>query len=150
MVLCIIHRRGFHSVSISTSGRSRGQIALTPLDIYDKRSGRPHPVKAEREIIITLGGSIAERLATGQSEWRGTGRDLLGASQTIDLASELCPSHESARAYLRYLWLRTRDTLADPDHWMAVQLVAAELIDRRRVSGRRARQLFREATRNGQ
>ena len=147
-VLCVVYRRRFHSVSIGTQGLAHGRLALGPLEINDKRTGRPDPAKAEREIVIDLGGPIAVRLANRQRQWRGTGRDLLAAVRAIDLASELSGSHEAARAYLKYLWLRTRDTLEDTDHWAAVQAVAAELIDRRQVSGQRVRRLCRETTGN--
>ena len=144
-VLCIIHRRRLNSVSISMDGNYKGKLELGPLTLFDERTGRPDRTKAEREIIIDLGGPVAERLAGRHREWRGTGRHVLRAALAINLASQISSRHETARAFLKYQWLQTRDTLEQSGHWSAVQAVAAELIDRGRVSGYRVRQLYRKA-----
>jgi hypothetical protein len=142
-VLCIIHRRGFGSVSLSLEGGPCGEVALRPLALRDAE-GALDRAKVEREIVIELGGPIAEKIAAGKLEWRGTGRDVLGSGSAIDLASEVSDSHEAALAQLKYLWLRTRDTLQEPEHWAATQMLAADLLDRQVVSARRARELFRQ------
>lgn len=142
-VLCIVLRRGFRSAALSLERGPRGEMNLRPLDLHNAE-GALDRVKVEREIMIELAGPIAERIAAGRLEWRGTGRDVLGSGQAIDLASDLNGSHEAALAHLKHLWLRTRDTLQEPEHWAAVQLLAADLLDRQVVSARRARDLFRQ------
>ena len=144
-VMCIVQRRGFKFVTIVSKGKSRGRVRLTPIQLYDKRRGQIYREKAEREIVIDLAGPIAEKIARGQRQWRGTGSDLLSAHRPIELASQMYDGHDTVRAYLKYLWFQTRDTLLKREHWKAVQILAAELIDNRRVSGPRARELFRQA-----
>lgn len=144
-VMCILQRRGFHAVSIPDKGNPRGGLEMTPIQLYHGDRSDPDPWKAEREVIIELAGPIAEKIAAGHHRWRGTGSDLLSTTRAIELASQLNDSHETTRAYLKFLWLQTRDTLLQSAHWAAVQLLAAELIEERHVSARRARRLFREA-----
>jgi hypothetical protein len=146
--MCIIRHRGFVSISIVPKGESNGGIRLTPIHLYDKKRGHPDPKKAEREVVIDMAGPIAEKIARGQRQWRGTGSDLLSAPRAIELASQVCESHDAARAYLKYLWLDTRDALLDPAHWSGVQVLAADLIDRRRLTAHRARELFRKTLEN--
>ena len=141
--MCMVQQRGFKFVSIVTKGESRGCVRLTPIQLYDKRRGKVYREKAEREILIELAGPVAEKIAREQHEWKGTGSDVLSAHRAIELASQMYDEHDTIRAYLKYLWFETRDILVKPEHWKAVQILAAELIDNRRVSGPRAREFFR-------
>ena len=143
-VMCMVQRRGFKFVTIVSKEESRGRVRLTPIQLYDKRRGQVYREKAEREIVIDLAGPIAEKIARGQRQWRGTGSDLLSPHRAIELASQMHDGHDTVRAYLKYLWFQTRDTLLKREHWKAVQILAAELIDNRRISGSRARELFRQ------
>lgn len=145
-VLCIVNRRALVSVSLSMSGEPSGGLELRSLALRDPRSGRLDRNKVERELVIEMGGPIAERIARdgGSHEWHGTGREVLSSDRAIQLASELSGSHEATRAYLKYVWLRARDTLIEPDNWAAVQMIAADLLDRQTVTSRRARALYRQ------
>jgi hypothetical protein len=58
---------------------------------------------------------------------------------------QFCGSTEEVNAYLAWLAERTANLLARPQHRRAVELIAAELLARQVLSGRRARQLFRQA-----
>ncbi len=142
-VMCMVQQRGFKLVTIVSKGESRGRVHLTPIQLYDKRRGHVYREKVKREIVIDLAGPIAEKIARGERQWRGTGSDLLSAHRAIELASQMYDGHDTVAAYLKYLWFETRDTLLKREHWKAVQILAAELIDNRRVSGFRARELFR-------
>jgi hypothetical protein len=146
VVLSIVNRRAFVSASVSLAGAPSGSLELRPLSLRNPRSGRLDRNKVERELVIEMGGPIAERIARGSGsyEWHGTGRDVLSSDRAIAFASELSDSHEATRAYLKYIWLRARDTLIEPDNWAAVQMVAADLLDRQTVTARRARELYRQ------
>jgi hypothetical protein len=148
--MCIIRHRGFHFVCAAPGRKPLGEIRLSPIHLYDRRGGSPDPRKAEREVVIDMAGPIAERIACGRRQWRGTGSDLLSAPRAIELASQVCNSHDAARAYLKYLWLDTRDQLVVPAMWHAVQLLAAELVDHRRLSRRLAHALYRQALEDGE
>jgi hypothetical protein len=148
--MCIIRRRGFHFVAAVPGRKPLGEIRLSPIHLYNGHEGSPDLRKAEREVVIDMAGPIAERIASGQQQWRGTGRDLLSAPRAIELACQICQSHDAARAYLKYLWLDTRDRLVLPPVWHAVQMLAAELIDQRRLSNRLAHALYRQALEDGE
>lgn len=96
-VVCVLRRRGFRSVSLVTEGRTGGRLALVPVMLEDRHSGVPDQTKIEREIVIDLAGPIAVRVANQRDEWRGTGRDLLGAARAIDLAARGTTTHEVQR-----------------------------------------------------
>jgi len=145
-VLCIVNRRALVSVSLSMTGEPSGRLELRSLALRDPRSGRLDRNKVERELVIEMGGPIAERIARGgrTREWHGTGREVLASDRAMALALELSDSHEATRAYLKYIWLRARDTLIEPDNWAAVQMIAADLLDRQTVTSRRARERYRQ------
>ncbi len=82
--MCMVQQRGFKFVTIVSKGESRGRVRLTPIQLYDKRRGHVYREKAEREIVIDLAGPIAEKIARGQHQWRGTGSDLLSAHRAIE------------------------------------------------------------------
>jgi hypothetical protein len=145
-VLCIVNRRALLSVSLSMVGEPSGSLELRSLSLRDPRSGRLDRNKVERELVIEMSGPIAERIARGGGsfEWHGTGREVLASERAMALALELSDSHEATRTYLKYIWLRARDTLIEPDNWAAVQMIAADLLDRQTVTSRRARELYRQ------
>ncbi len=120
-VMCMVQQRGFKLVTIVSKGESRGRVHLTPIQLYDRRRGHVYREKVKREIVIDLAGPIAQKIAQRQQQWRGTGSDMLSAHRAIELASQMYDGHDTVRAYLKYLWFETRDTLLKREHWKAVR-----------------------------
>jgi hypothetical protein len=105
-------------------------------DALDERMRR----RVEAHIMGFCAGIAAEARLTGRRNWRGAEGDHEKAGE---LALAVSGSAEEAEAYVRWLALRTEALLAAPMYWLAVEAVAAALLERRRLSGPEARGLIR-------
>jgi hypothetical protein len=99
--------------------------------------------EVERAIMVCLAGGIAEARRKGHGRGLGADRDLRDA---YALAFRVCADLAEAERYVAWLHARTRGLLFHvPWHWPPVRAIAAELVRKGRVSGRRARELYRRA-----
>ena len=96
----------------------------------------------EREVISTLAGGTAERRFGGQPNLKGSESDLHAA---VDLASYVHGGGELLDAYVNYLWACAAAMWQVEWQWLAVKVLAAELLARRRIGGRKAREVIRGA-----
>jgi len=92
----------------------------------------------EREILIALGGIAAEARFTGIYAWDGAARD----QQYVRRLAEQRAGESRAEKLERRLLAKAEHLLAKEGPWRAVELIAAELLQHREISGRTARHLF--------
>ena len=95
-------------------------------------------------IMTAHAGAAAQSLFTGHARRPGDGHDGQAAA---GLAVHAIGSEEELDAYVMWLYHRVRGLLRRPQHWAAIQALAAELIVRRRVGAPRARRVIRSAMR---
>lgn len=96
----------------------------------------------EREITILLVGQAAEWRFTGRHNRSGSENDL---HRAIDCALYLVGSDEELDAYVNLMEVRAKGFVAQPDHWAAIEALAAALLQEERIGYRRARQIIRDA-----
>lgn len=139
----------FTSISIIPDRGTLGRCEFSESAVViDPESGDQLRARTRIEtlIIVSLAGVISESLLTGRHNWRGAHADLHDATR---YASFVTGSAEELRAYERWLWEHTRMLLGARPSWLAVQQLAAALIEDRRVGERRARAIIRAAIERG-
>jgi hypothetical protein len=96
----------------------------------------------ETEIMYALAGPEAERRFTGRRNNRGASKDDERAWR-VALQSEGYEGDEGerARAFLKWLGLKTRDWLASRLVWLQIEAVVAALLERQTLSGAEVRQV---------
>lgn len=94
----------------------------------------------EREAIIKLAGSAAERAGTGCCDGSHENQDYQEALRRIGWISG---DVDECRAYVKWLYHRAR--LLVERHWPAVEAVAQALADQRILTGVAARHIARAA-----
>jgi ATP-dependent Zn protease len=95
----------------------------------------------ELECITFCAGGIAETKRRGRRNHTGARADMNNA---FELASRLF-GDEVGEKYLSYLHARAAQLLERPEHWAAVEYVARELLEHQTITGRHAKELFRQA-----
>jgi hypothetical protein len=131
--------RGVRRVTIIPDGDSLGHITNHGLPAFhpDYKTDGATRRRVEQCVMISLAGAIAEARFKGHRRRLGDGADL---AQVFDLASYMVGETEELNAYVRWLWLRTRNLLEV--HWPVVEHFAAELLARRHLTGREARAVW--------
>ncbi|MSQ94256.1 MAG: cell division protein FtsH [Gemmataceae bacterium] len=110
---------------------------------FGKRVYRPSEDWLERKILIALGGIAAESRLTGIYSWDGAARDYQYVRRlAIQRAGE-----RRAEKLERRLLAKAEHLLAEGGNWLAVELIAAELLHHREISGRTALHLFERGCR---
>ena len=94
----------------------------------------------EKLIMVLLAGAMAERLRTGRIYRKGSEDDM---KQAYEAAMCLFDEKKEARAFVNWLWERTRNILSYGPHWAAVETLATELSERRFIGERLAHQIIR-------
>lgn len=109
---------------------------------FGKGSFRPSEDWLEREMLIALGGLAAEARFTGDYAWDAAAHDQ---QYVMRLAVQRAGERRAERLQRRML-AKAEHLLADETHWRAVELIAAELLIKREISGRTALHLFERAS----
>jgi ATP-dependent Zn protease len=141
------HEAG-HAVMALALGRPVHRVSVEAdregLGLCEFRKGvvRPSEDWLEREILIALGGLAAEARLTGDYAWDAADRDR---QYVHDLAVQRAGERQADRL-IRRLLAKAEHLLAKDGHWRAVELIAAELLQRGAISGRAARHLFEQAS----
>ena len=99
----------------------------------------------ERRIICGLAGWAVEvklnprrkRAFIADTDWH----------DAYDCASYVAGSGEETAAYVNWLWIRTKQLVALPHYWAAIEALAAELVAHRRIGERRVREVIKSAMR---
>jgi hypothetical protein len=136
-VIALALGRPVHRVTILPNRDRLGQCEL------GKGTFRPSEDALEREILIALAGLAAEARHSGTYE-------MVAANQDLRFVRRLVLERKSERAAARYeerLLGKVEAMLADDGTWKAVETIATELLKHRTISGRAARHLYEEATR---
>lgn len=131
-VLALALGRPVQHISILPDGRFLGVCK------FGKSVFRPSEDWLERETLIALGGIAAEARYTGQYAWEGAAHDQ---RYVFRLCVERAGERRAERLQRRMLALAEHH-LSQEGNWLAVELIAAELILHRTISGRTARHLF--------
>jgi hypothetical protein len=137
-------RRAVRRVSIVPGEEFLGRCTLAQAGDPDGLPERQERARAEREILVLLAGGLAEAKLAGRHNHAGASQDIDAA---FSWATRVSGSMEEAEAYLAWLRVRARHLLDVPEHWSAVEALAAELLQRREVSGRAARRVYLAAQR---
>lgn len=99
--------------------------------------------RVERDVMILFAGGVAEARFRDEAAGVGHAADWLTA---LTMVGPLCGSDRECQRYLDWLRCRTQDLIENnAGLWSAVEAIAMELILRRRISGQRAREVYRAA-----
>ena len=137
------HEAG-HAVVALALGRPVQRVSILPDRQhlghceFGKGVFRPSEDWLEREILIALGGLAAEARLTGDYAWDAADRDRQYVRQ---LAVQRAGERQAERLERRLL-AKAEHLLGQEGNWRAVELIAAELLQRGVISGRTARHLF--------
>ena len=141
------HEAG-HAVLALLLGRPVQHVSILPdrdrLGVCEFGKGvyRPSEDWLEREILIALGGIAAEAKLTGNYAWDGAARD----QQYVERLAIQRAGERRAEKLQRRLLAKAEHYLADDGAWRAVELIAAELLQKREISGRTALHLYERGT----
>jgi Peptidase family M41 len=137
-VIALCLDRPVHRVSVLPNRDRLGQCE------FGKGRFKPSEDALEREILIALAGFAAEARHTGNYH-------MEGANQDLRYVRRLVLERKTERAAPRYeerMLSKVEAMLADDATWRAVEVIAAELLKHGVISGRAARHLFEQATRD--
>ena len=145
-VMAFITRRRILVVSINPTEGTLGHIRTAKLgektcNEIETRSEFDLKIRArvEAEIMGIYAGPIAQSLFQGgRINMRDAASDF---DNLADLLMHVCDPDEEAQAYGEWLSQRTKRLLKQPFHWAAVETLARELLQRRHIGGRKARQI---------
>ncbi|MCI0703742.1 MAG: cell division protein FtsH [Planctomycetia bacterium] len=135
-VIALALGRTIHKVGVLPNRERLGECR------FGKGSAKPTDDWIEREILIALGGLAAEARHTGTYATDE-------ATQDLRFVRRLALERKSERAVERYeqrMLDKVEYMLADEGNWKAVELIATELMKHGTISGRAARHLFEQAT----
>ena len=146
------HEAG-HAVMAEVLGRMVNKVTIAPgksqfgigrLGFCEVGKGRNRAVKdpLEDEALIMLAGMVAEARFTGEYCQRGAAEDLRAVNQLVGMRAE---TERQQSKLLRRLLDKTESLLDDEVNAKAVELVAAELIERTQLKGRSIRHFVNQA-----
>ncbi len=144
-VVAYVLRRRFTNLSIIEDDDSLGHVSFAKHhpkfqpDVMSFDKARP---QIEKRVMVSAAGDAAESLLTGRHNWLGARQDMENAHR---MAGYLCGSPEEETAYVRWLWIRTQNLLRHHVHWRAVEVLAAALIEQKRIGQKEARVIIRDA-----
>ncbi len=94
----------------------------------------------ENNVLVLYAGLLAEARFTGRRNHIGASQDYRTA---VNLAGYACGSDEELSKYLAWLFCRAKAVIDNnPFFWPAVTDLAADLMNRREISGRQVRSLY--------
>lgn len=138
------HHEAGHAVIAMALGRPVQKVSIQPDSkrlgwcAFKKGAFRPTDDWLEREILISLAGLAAEAKFTGEYGWAGATHDLRIVQK---LATQRAGEAQSEKLQRRML-AKVENLLSGEGNWLAVELMAAELLRKREISGRAARHFF--------
>ena len=142
-VMAILLGRPIEKVTIVPAKIATGGGRLGACRIQKGRS-KPSQDELEDDVLILLGGMVAESHSTGRYSLAGAGQDLRMVQRL--LSNRAGTEKKLARATRRALE-KTEHLLSAAVAVEAIQLIAEELLERETISGRAVRHLFQMAGR---
>lgn len=97
----------------------------------------------ERTILISLAGPAAEAKYRGRRNLPGAARDHMSVAYLVH--DEFGPDSDTSRLYVAYMESRAKDLVHVPRIWTGIEMLADELIEHRRVNGKRIKEIYRSA-----
>ncbi len=144
------HEAG-HAVVALSLGRSiiklsivRNSLRLGAVNLGSGRTGRRQDY-FETEALILLAGIVSEARVTGELNWSGARQDLSLLRRHI---STRVSSEKAAERLERRLFDKAEHYVSQPGIWEAIEKIALVLIQHRSISGRSARHIYDEATKD--
>ena len=129
--MAMICGRGVLKMNIATKKMSFG----TRLGVCEMRKGKSGATKdwLEDEVMILLAGMVGESLLTGTIDRAGAAQDMLLAKELI---AKRAASDKQFQRLRKRMLEKTEYLLAQPQYAKAVQLIAEDLAERQKLSGR--------------
>jgi ATP-dependent Zn protease len=142
------HEAG-HAVVALSLGRSieklsivRNSLRLGAVNLGSSRRGRRDDY-FEKEALVLLAGLLSEARITGKLNWNGARQDVLNLRKLI---SARVGTEKAAERLERRLFDKTEHYLSQAGIWEAIEKIAKELLQHRSISGRSARHVYDQAT----
>ena len=139
--LTAYHEAG-HAVMALLMGRSVQKVSIIPsqnrLGAVTMQKGRSKQVqdKLEADILILLAGMAAEGRKSGQYNLGGAKQDL----QMVEkLALSRAGNPKQATKLIQKTLDKTQHILSQKANWLAVKIIAQELVEHGSISGRAAK-----------
>ncbi len=144
------HEAG-HAVVALSLGRSivklsivRNSLRLGAVNLGSGRTGRRQDY-FETEALILLAGIVSEARITGELNWSGARQDM---SILRRLISARVANEKGAERLERRLFDKAEHYVTQTGVWDAIEKIAKMLLQHRSISGRSARHIFDEATKD--
>ncbi len=115
------------------------------MNFGSRRTGRRQDY-FETEAMILLAGIVSEARITGKLNWSGARQDMVNLQKMI---STRVVSESAAQRLQRRLFDKTEHLVMQSGIWSAIEKIAHMLVQQRSLSGRSARHIYDEATREG-
>lgn len=142
------HEAG-HAVVALSLGRSieklsivRNSLRLGAVSLGSSRRGRRDDY-FENEALVLLSGVLSEARITGKLNLNGARQDILNLRKLI---STRVKTEKAAERLERRLFDKTEHYLMQTSIWESIEKIAKELLQHRSISGRAARHIYDEAT----
>jgi ATP-dependent Zn protease len=146
------HEAG-HAVLAMALGRAVQRVSIEPnqlrLGMCELKKGKARGSEdaVETEILYLLGGLAAEARHTGEYCHEGAAQDL---RMVRSLTRMRAASDKQIERLERRMLDKTEHLLNQRSNWLAVTLIAAELLRTPTISGRAARHFFEQAARQAE
>lgn len=139
-------RRGVTVVTIVPSDENMGHIqeSKQPSSRPDINSDAATGYRIEREIQILLAGEIAAAKLCGREPEMGEHGSVEDYKLAAKFAFRVGGDEEETTAYLTWLFIRTRNMVKNDRVWFPITKLAGVLLERKEMSGREARKVWRE------
>ncbi|MCA9010229.1 MAG: hypothetical protein KDB01_10810 [Planctomycetaceae bacterium] len=134
-VIAILFERPVHKVSILPDQRRLGHCELR------KGVSRASQDRLEADMLILLAGVVAEAIYSGSYNWQGAAQDLQSVRRLAVMRSGAVQADKLTRRMLA----KTEHLLLQKRHWTAVEQIAAELVEKKSISGRAVRHFFEQS-----
>lgn len=132
---------GQQITEVEIVGDDERQGSVSSLRFVEERSTASDPAiptaPLERRLLCIVAGMTAEAMVSGRAVWDEGSEELDAA---VRLAMRVVGDCERVLPLLEIAHEHTGGLLAE--HWQAVELLAAELLDRRRMTGEEVRRLL--------
>jgi ATP-dependent Zn protease len=140
-VMALLVGRPVEKVTISPAHLQTGGIRLGACKVQKGRT-KASQDGVEDEVLILLAGMVAERHFTDRYCLAGADQDLRFAQRVL---ANRAPTERQMEKLMRRLLDKTEHLLNDAVNAKAVQLIAAELVEKETVSGRAVRHFYNQA-----